>query len=149
VAAVLAEHFGSMHAIQQASTAELASVNEVGPTIAESVHAFVTGPYGAACIADLASVGVRMERDGPPAHKKGGALAGKTVVVTGTLVNYTRDEIHALVERHGGRAAGSVSGATDYLVAGEKAGSKQQKAEKLGVPVLSEAEFEALLDGKE
>jgi DNA ligase (NAD+) len=74
-----------------------------------------------------------------------GRLAGKTLVVTGTLARYSRDEIEALIRRHGGRAASSVSKKTDYVVAGDKAGSKLDKARKLGVPVIDEAEFERLL----
>jgi DNA ligase (NAD+) len=74
-----------------------------------------------------------------------GPLSGKTLVVTGTLEKYTREQIEALIEQSGGRAANSVSKSTDYLVAGEKAGSKLDKAHKLGVPVISESEFEELL----
>jgi DNA ligase (NAD+) len=140
VATVLANHFGSMEAIRRASVVELASVYEVGPIIAQSVYDFVSGPSGSRAIAELAEIGVAMESDHQPTAGNG-VLAGKTVVVTGTLKKNTRDEMHALIEQHGGRAAGSVSGSTDFLVAGEKAGSKLDKARKLGVTVLSEEEF--------
>ena len=76
---------------------------------------------------------------------EGGALAGKTLVVTGTLVKFKRDEIESIIEKHGGRAASSVSKNTDYVVAGEKAGSKLEKAQQLGVRVLTEDEFGALI----
>src|SRR5690606_25197835 len=75
----------------------------------------------------------------------GTSLAGKSLVVTGTLEKFTRQEIEELIVQHGGKAASSVSSSTDYLVAGEKAGSKLAKAQQLGVPVISEAEFEALI----
>ena len=74
-------------------------------------------------------------------------FAGKTFVVTGTLSKYTRDHVHELIERHGGRASSSVSGKTDYVLAGEKAGSKLAKAEKLGVSVISETDFEQMIEG--
>ena len=102
--------------------------------------------HGRRIIDDLREVGVRMESDQlPPEQAAEGALAGKTLVVTGSLSRYTRDEIHELITRHGGRAASSVSKKTDYLVAGERAGSKLQKAQDLGVTVLDEAAFERLL----
>ena len=99
-------------------------------------------------IADLAEQGVVMEAaegDEPPSA----ALAGKTLVVTGTLTKYTREEIKELIARHGGRASSSVSKKTDYVVAGEKAGSKLDKAAKLGVAVLTEEQFEELIGGAE
>ena len=86
-----------------------------------------------------------MEMAAPAAH--GGSLAGKTLVVTGTLTKYTRDQINELITQHGGRAASSVSKNTDYLVAGDNAGSKLAKAQELGVAVLTETEFEETGDG--
>jgi DNA ligase (NAD+) len=85
----------------------------------------------------------------PAAETSGSAgtsLAGKTLVVTGTLTKYSRGEIEELIVKHGGKASGSVSKSTDYLVAGEKAGSKLDKAQALGVPVITEDDFEALLN---
>jgi DNA ligase (NAD+) len=144
VAAVLADHFRSMDALLEASVEQLGEVNEIGPTIAESVYEFLHSPFGRKTIEDLKSVGVKME---PAARVHAGrrTLEGKTLVVTGTLVKYTRDEIEELITRHGGRAASSVSKNTDYLVAGDKAGSKLEKAQQLGVPVISEEEFEKLI----
>ena len=86
-----------------------------------------------------------METISGEAVASGDQLQGKSLVVTGTLTKYTRDEIHALIQSHGGKATSSVSKKTDYLVAGEKAGSKLAKAEQLGVQVLSEDEFEQLI----
>jgi len=146
VAAVLAAHFSSMYALQAASVEQLGEINEIGPIIARSVHEFLHGRFGSQTIDELRELGVRME-SAAVADEIPQILAGKTLVVTGTLVKYTRDEIKELIARHGGRAASSVSKNTDYVVAGEKAGSKLAKAQQLGVPVLSEQEFEALLAG--
>ena len=88
-------------------------------------------------------------RRAPKAASSGSRLAGKTVVVTGTLPNYSRDEAEALIAKHGGRATSSVSKNTDYVLAGAKAGSKLDTAQKLGVRVLSEAEFDELLKDEE
>ncbi len=143
VAAVLAEQFGSMDALMDATVEQLSETNEIGPIIAQSVFDFLHSKFGTETIADLKSVGVKMKS----AAKAGGsrALEGKTLVVTGTLQKYSRDEIEELITRHGGHAASSVSKNTDYLVAGEKAGSKLVKAEQLGVRVINEREFEELL----
>lgn len=146
VAAIVAEHFGSMDALQKASREEISAIHEIGDVIAGSISSFVQSEFGRATIADLQQAGVNMEA--PKKAKRAGheELAGKTLVVTGTLTKYTRDEIHTLIERHGGRAASSVSKKTDYLIAGEEAGSKLDKAKQLGVRVISEREFEALLE---
>ena len=113
--------------------------------IAESVHSFLHSDYGRKTLNDLRSAGVRMEEIKSGRDTGSHVFAGKTFVVTGTLSKYTRDEIHDLIQQHGGRPTSSVSKNTDYLVAGEKAGSKLAKAQKLGVKILSEDEFEALL----
>jgi len=145
VATVLADHFGSIDALLRAGVDELGAVNEIGPTIAQSVHDFLHNEYGERTIADLKSLGVKMESEAKAGASR--VLEGKTLVVTGALQKHTRDEIHALIARHGGRAASSVSSKTDYVVAGERAGSKLAKARQLGVPVVSEEEFEAMLEG--
>jgi DNA ligase (NAD+) len=143
VAAVLAEHFGAMEKLLAATEDELGEVNEIGPIIAKSIHSFLHGPFGRETIADLESLGVKMAAE----KAAGGSakLQGKTLVVTGTLTKYGRDEIEALIARHGGHAATSVSKNTDYLVAGEKAGSKLEKAKQLDVKVITEEEFEEML----
>ncbi len=145
VARVLAESFGRMDSLRGATVEELSEINEIGPIIAESVLEFLASEFGSAAIADLASQGVVMEVPQVAGEERSELLAGKTLVVTGTLVKYTRDEIKELILRHGGKAASSVSSKTDYVVAGEKAGSKLAKAEKLGVAVLTEEDFEGLL----
>jgi DNA ligase (NAD+) len=147
VAAVLAESFGSMDELEKATVDRLAEINEIGEIIAESVYEFLHSEHGASIVEELRQLGVNMAARGKDAGAGEAAFAGKTFVVTGTLSKYTREEIHELIERHGGRASSSVSGKTDYLVAGEKAGSKLAKARKLGVPVISEADFEQMLGG--
>ena len=144
VAQVLAEHFGSMQALRSASVEEISEIHEIGDVIAQSVYDFLHSKYGEQTVDDLASVGVVMEA---PRRKvvANGALAGKTFVVTGTLRERSRDEMHALIEKHGGRAASSVSKKTDYLIAGSDAGSKLAKAQKLGVPIIDEDELDALI----
>jgi len=147
VATVLADHFDTMDALRNTSVDELAEINEVGPVIAQSVYDFLNGKQSAAAIADLEQVGVEMVEQGAGGKGQGtkGPLAGKTLVVTGSLEKYTRDEIKELITRHGGRASSSVSKATDYVVVGENPGSKFDKAKTLGVKILNEAEFEQLL----
>ncbi|HET6883142.1 MAG TPA: NAD-dependent DNA ligase LigA [Pirellulales bacterium] len=146
LATVLADHFGSMESLQAASEEELSEVNEVGEIIAKSVYQYLHSEYGAATLSELKELGLNMEAPRLPKPPGGaGKLAGKTLVVTGTLTKYSRDEIEELIARHGGRPASSVSKNTDYVVAGEKAGSKLEKAQSLGVTVLNEEEFEKLL----
>ncbi|MCR4411906.1 MAG: NAD-dependent DNA ligase LigA [Thermoguttaceae bacterium] len=143
VAGVLAAHFGSMEKLRAARVEDLSAVLEIGPVIAQSVYDFLHSDYGTKTIDDLAALGVKMEAEAKaPASQ---ALDGKTIVVTGTLKNYSRDEIQELIARHGGRAASSVSKKTDFVLAGAEAGSKLDKARELGIPVLSEEEFEELL----
>lgn len=152
VARVLAKHFPTIDALSAASVEQLAETHEIGPTIAQSVYEFLHSEHGRATIEALREVGVKMTEDvadtaSDESAAEPGALAGKTLVVTGTLQKYKRDEIKELIERHGGRAASSVSKSTDYLVAGEKSGSKLDKARQLGVKVLSEEDFEQLIGG--
>ena len=148
VARVLAERFGTMEALRAASLETLAETDEVGDIIAASVHEFLSSASGAHIVDDLVALGIKMEVDQAAAAKVSSVLEGKTLVVTGKLVEYTRDEIKALITQHGGKAGSSISSKTDYLVAGEKAGSKLTKAQSLGVPVLTEAEFRNLIEGE-
>ena len=146
VATLLCERFATIDALQAASAEELANVPEIGGIIAASVHEWLQGDYGRRTIAGLRDAGVRL--DVPEADRvAGGPLAGKTLVVTGTLVGFSRQEAEEAIRKAGGRAASSVSKKTDYLVAGDEAGSKLATARKLGVPVLDEAAFTKLLAG--
>ncbi len=143
MATVLAERFRSMDALHAASVEQLSQVNEIGPVIARSVYDFLHSEFGRETIADLKRIGVSTEQTAAPRAAR--TLEGKTLVVTGTLNRYTREEIEEAIARHGGRAASSVSKKTDYVVAGAEAGSKLDKAKQLGVRVLSEEQFEQLL----
>ncbi len=144
VATVLAEHFGSIERMSAANVEEIAAIHEIGQIIAQSVYDFLHHEYGQRVIAELQAAGVEMQ--GPVrASSEAGAWEGKTFVVTGTLEKFTRDEIQELIAQHGGKAASSVSKKTDYVVAGDKAGSKLDKAQQLGVPVLNEDQFQEML----
>ena len=144
VAGVLASHFGSVENLMAATVDQLSEINEIGDIIAESVHGFLHSEYGQATIEDLQLQGVEMTAEQQTVA--GDSLTGKTFVVTGTLSKYTRDEIHDLIKQHGGKPTSSVTKKTDYLVAGEKAGSKLDKANQLGVTVISEGDFEELIN---
>jgi DNA ligase (NAD+) len=146
VANVLARRFGSIDALSEADVETLAEVEEIGPIIAQSVFDFLNSEHGRETIDDLRSLGVRMEAIAAPPPAEG-PLVGKTIVATGTLARYTRDQIKETITRHGGRAASSVSKKTDFVLAGENAGSKLDKAQTLGVPVISEDEFDAMIGG--
>lgn len=145
VASVLAEHFPSIEQLQAATIEQLAEIHEIGDTIARSVYEFFHGQHGQQAIEQLQAAGVVMQSSVQEEPSGSQTLAGKTLVVTGTLSRYTRDEIHALIQQHGGRAAASVSKKTDYVVAGENAGSKLDKAQQLNIPVLTEDDFDRLL----
>ncbi len=151
VSNLIARNFPSIDLLRQASVEDIAAIDEIGTIIAESVHGFVHSEAGETIFNGLREVGVVLEtRQDPLAAPLGtGIFSGKTLVVTGTLTRYTRDEIQELIARLGGRASSSISKSTDYLVAGEKAGSKLEKATKLGVKVLSEDEFEKLVEQSE
>jgi DNA ligase (NAD+) len=146
VAEVLAGHFGTMDALQQATVEEIGKIHEVGDTIAQSVHDFLNDQRGIDLLDDLRSIGLDMAAAKTLAVGNA-KFAGKAFVVTGTLHKYTRDEIQDRIKSLGGRASSSVSKKTDYLVAGENAGSKLSKAEKLGITILSEEEFDLLASG--
>jgi DNA ligase (NAD+) len=137
----LAEHFGSMDALMQASEEELQEVNEVGPRIAHSISEFFQEGKNRDLIEQLRKAGVVFT--GKKKHR-GTVLAGKTFVLTGTLVHLTRDEAKKMIEDAGGRVSGSVSKKTDFVVAGADAGSKLDKAKELGVKVIGEKEMQEL-----
>jgi DNA ligase (NAD+) len=141
-AKLLADHFGSIEALMNATSEELVGIHEVGPKLAESITFYFSIPANRERVEKMQRLGMR------PTHVQkvtGDRLSGKTVVVTGTLLRFSRDEIHKLIEREGGKPSGSVSSKTSYLVAGENAGSKLDKARSLGVAVLTEDEFLAMV----
>ncbi|MCH8804528.1 MAG: NAD-dependent DNA ligase LigA [Planctomycetes bacterium] len=142
---LLAEHFGSMKALMDADEEALQEVEGIGPEVAASLRRWFDSDVGRKTVAQLAAAGVNMKQPKSAAPTRDGAVAGKTFVVTGTLANHSRKEIQDRIKRCGGKVASSVSKNTDYLVAGEKAGSKLDKARALGVPVLNEEEIERLL----
>jgi len=138
----LAEHFGSLDALMNASQEDLEEVNEVGPRIAESIRKFFEEPRNRDLVNRLRDAGLTLSGK---KRERGTKLAGKTFVLTGTLLKYTRDEAKKLIEDAGGRVSGSVSKKTDYIVAGSDAGSKLDKAKELGVAVIEEKEMEKLV----
>jgi len=140
---VLAARFGNMERLAAATVDELLSVEEIGEITAKSIADFFARGETQKVMQKLREAGVNMRSFKP--HAARGPLEGKTLVVTGTLKNYTRQEIEEKIKALGGRAASSVSKKTDYVVAGESPGSKLEKARRLGVPVLAEEEFERLL----
>jgi DNA ligase (NAD+) len=136
-----------MDALLAASEEDLAKIKGFGPKRAKSVYEFFHSANGEKLVAELREVGLKLTQDpkSAPTGLTGNVLAGKTVVVTGTLTRYGRDEIEGLIKQLGGKASGSVSKKTDFLVAGESAGSKLEKAKELGVKVIGEDEFDQLI----
>jgi DNA ligase (NAD+) len=144
VARVLARRLRRLEAVLAASAEELGTIEGIGPEIAGSLRAWAEDPDNRRLVSKLAEAGVRLEDPGEAGVDRG-LLAGVTVVVTGTLEGFSRDEARAAVEDRGGKVAGSVSKKTTAVVVGESPGSKAQKAHELGVPVLDEAAFLRLL----
>ncbi len=145
---VLMRQFGTLDEIMQQTEEQLAEVDEIGPVIAAAVSQFFQSDVGRSIVEELRGFGLNFGEPVEAQEAAEGDLVfdGKTIVVTGTLTKFTRDEIKELIRNHGGKAAGSVSKKTDYVVAGEKAGSKLDKATSLGVPVLTEDEFLAMVN---
>ncbi len=144
MADLLVEEFPSLDAIVAASEDDLARVKGFGPKRAKSVHEFFHSPDGELLVTELAELGLKLTHDKKAAPAGAQPLLGKTVVVTGTLTKYDRKSIEARIKDLGGKPTGSVSKKTDYVIAGDDAGSKLAKAQELGVKVLTEAEFDAL-----
>jgi DNA ligase (NAD+) len=141
----LARHFGSLDALIVADEAALQDVPDVGPVLAESIAQFFAEPHNRQVIAALRAAGVRWDEHPPQPSAAAGPLAGKIVVLTGTLPTLSRDQAKALVESAGGKAAGSVSKKTDFVVAGAEAGGKLDRARELGIPILGEDGLRALV----
>lgn len=145
VAELLAARFGSLRALAEAPEATLAEVHGIGPEIARSVTTFFANPANRELIRRLEAAGVLTTA--PAASREPQTLAGKTFVLTGTLATLTRDQARDLIQRRGGRVTGTVSRQTDYVVVGESPGSKADDARRLGVTMLDEAAFRALVEG--
>jgi DNA ligase (NAD+) len=145
-ASTLSRYMRTMMAILDAPLEALQTIPEIGPVLAASVRAFADEPHNRALVAKLTAAGVNLESRQPaPGVSAPGALAGKTFVLTGTLPTMTREEATATIEELGGKVASSVSKKTSYVVAGDEAGTKLEKARQLGTPILSEAEFRAII----
>lgn len=142
---ILANHFRSIDKLAAASVEELDDIPEIGRTVAESVHDWFRVAEHVDLVERLKAAGVQTEADAASTAMIDDRFVGKTFVLTGKLEKYTRDEAGSLIEERGGRISGSVSKKTDFVVAGEDAGSKLTKAESLGVTVLTESEFEAMV----
>jgi DNA ligase (NAD+) len=146
----LARHFGSLDRIMDASIEQLLQVPDVGPVVAQSIRTFFDQPHNREVVEQLRAAGIHWPEhagvgEGAVDRSAPQPLAGKTLVLTGTLPTLSRDEAKALIEAAGGKVAGSVSKKTSYVIAGEEAGSKLDKARELGVPVLDEAGLHGLL----
>jgi len=144
VAQIIARTAGSMDVLLGMEQEELGQMQGIGPKIAESVYCFLRDPKNVTVLNNLKKAGLRMRADRRQT-KSGSPLAGKTVVLTGTLRSMKRADAKKLVEQHGGKVTGSVSSMTDYVIAGDDAGSKLQKARDLGVAILDEPGFKKLL----
>jgi DNA ligase (NAD+) len=144
-AELIAHHFGDMDSLEQASTDDLQAIDGIGPELAESLRQWLDSAAGQHTIAELRSVGVNLEEP-RQAPERATPLRDKSVVVTGTLERFSRKEIEEKIKSLGGKPTGSVSKNTDFLIAGENAGSKLDKARKLDVEILSEQAFLNLIN---
>jgi DNA ligase (NAD+) len=134
----LARHFGSMEPLRAASLEELEAIDGIGPVVAEAVFNYLHDEEYAALIDRLAAAGVRMDED---VSARGGPLEGLTIVVTGSLGRWSRNQVEALIKNLGGRVGGAVTKKTDFVVAGEGGGSKRDKAQQLGLEIIDEDTF--------
>ncbi len=144
-AQILADHFGSLEALMEAGKEELEEIEQIGPTMAESVYQYFREPRNRKVIEEMLAAGVEPVHE---AAQRSDALGGKTIVVTGTLEHFSRQEIEQAIKQAGGKATSSVSKNTDFVLAGENPGSKIDKARKLGVKVIGEDEFLKILGKK-
>jgi len=139
-AQILAEHFGSLEALMSAEQEELAAIDQIGPTMAKSLYGYFRDAENRSVVDQLLAAGLSPERP-IPARRGSDKLAGKTIVVTGTLENFSRQQAEQAIKHAGAKASSSVSKKTDFVVAGDNAGSKLEKAIKLGVEVIDEKQF--------
>ncbi len=146
MAELVTRTYPSLDALLTATKEDLEEIPGFGPERAESLYSFLHGPEGQELVRDFRELGLKLTEDVQAPSTGGAALAGKTIVVTGSLKNFDRLGIEAFIKQHGGKPGDSVSKNTSYVVAGEKAGSKLDKANKLGVKVLTEDEFLKLVE---
>src|SRR5207249_4588858 len=144
-AQILAKHFGSIERLQNASQEELEQVHEIGPKLAESIYRFLKQPENRELIKRLEASGLPMKSDDVQPDRETKVFEGKTFVLTGTLQGLSREEATKLIEQRGGRVTSSVSKKTNFVLAGSDPGSKLDKARKLGVQILDEQQFRAML----
>ncbi|MBR3711266.1 MAG: NAD-dependent DNA ligase LigA [Bacteroidales bacterium] len=146
VAKTIVAEYHDIDAIMKASVEELSAINTVGEVIAMSVKAFFENPVNLTIVERLKAAGLQFAKAEEPTSDKPQVLAGKTFVVSGVFAHYSRDGIKAAIEAHGGKNSSSISGKTDYVLAGENMGpEKRKKAEALGVPIISETDFEQMI----
>jgi DNA ligase (NAD+) len=143
-AQILASYYGSLERLAAATSEELSAIYEIGEVVAASVAEWFGQPRHRALLKRLAEAGVKMEAERAPGEPVPRVFEGQQFVLTGTLPTMKRDDAKAFIELRGGRVTGSVSKKTDFVVAGEEAGSKLDRARELGVQVIDEAQFLAL-----
>jgi DNA ligase (NAD+) len=141
----LAGHFGAIDRLMDASTEQLLEVNDIGPVVAQSIRTFFAQPHNREVVEQLRAVGIIWPEHDGSADRAPKPMAGLTFVLTGTLPTLARDDAKAMIEAAGGKVAGSVSKKTHYVVAGEEAGGKLDKARALGVVVIDEAVLREML----
>ena len=138
-------HFGTFDSLATASEEDMVAVNDIGPISAHCVYEYFRQTHNQQVVQKLKAAGVNMEQEIVTAPKEGLPLSGQTVVITGTLPDMSREEAAQLIQANGGKVTGSVSKKTTFLLAGENAGSKQTKAETLGIPILTLEELQTKL----
>ena len=142
----LANGVKSMAHLKEMGLEELSALQDIGPVIARNIHDFLREPVNAANIERLEAAGVQMQLSADKLAPKGDALDGKTIVISGTFARHSRDEYKEIIERQGGKNAGSISKKTSFVLAGENMGpAKREKCEKLGIPMISEEDFLSMI----
>lgn len=141
---LLADKLGSIEKLSAATASELTEIDGIGPVMAESISGFFSSRENLKILKKISEAGLKMSSAAP--KEKSARLAGKTIVITGTLKGFSRNDAETLVRRLGGNPSSSVSKATDYLVAGEEPGSKLDKARSLGIKIINEEEFKRLTE---
>jgi DNA ligase (NAD+) len=148
-AKLLARHFKNIDALASASLEELMQVEGIGEVIAQSVISYFQQPANQEIIARLREYGVQMSLSEQQMQTVGDTLSGKSIVISGVFTHHSRDEYKTLIEQHGGKNVGSISGKTTFILAGDNMGpSKLEKAQKLGVKIVGEDEFLSMIGGE-